>query len=115
MLYKLFSCCYSTAIIIPLISKSSAYKLYPLFEIIAEPCPELESPQNGTVTVEELLYPNEATYECSDGFNLVGNATSKCQISGEWTEEAPTCEEEPTEVPSMTPTPTTEDGTINAN
>ena len=105
-------------LVIPLISKSSAcyVKLYPLFAITAEPCSELKSPQNGTVTVEVLLYPNEATYECSDGFNLVGNATRKCQISGEWTEEAPTCEEEPTEAPSsVTPTLTTEDGTINAN
>ena len=58
---------------------------------IAQDCPELENPENGTVTAENRLYPNEATYTCNDGFSLEGDATRMCQINGEWAGEAPTC------------------------
>ena len=55
-------------------------------------CPELKDPVNGTVTVDDRFYPSEATYECADGFDLSGVATRKCQIKGEWTDDAPVCE-----------------------
>ena len=77
-------------------------------------CPELESPQNGTVTQEERIYPNEAEYSCDDGFELEGEAVRMCQIDGEWTGEAPICEEIPTPTPTPTPPPTTEPPTTIA-
>ena len=57
-------------------------------------CPELQNPTNGTVTYDERVYPNEAVYECEDGFELSGEATRECQINGEWTNDAPECKPE---------------------
>ena len=58
-------------------------------------CPELQNPKNGTVTYDdERLYPNEAVYECDDGFELSGVASRKCQIEGEWADDAPECVED---------------------
>ena len=66
-------------------------------------CPELQNPKNGTVTYDDgRLYPNEAVYECDDGFELSGVASRKCQIEGEWADDAPECEE------IITPTDETE-------
>ena len=74
-------------------------------------CPELESPQNGTVSYDDRIYPNDAEYSCDDGFDLEGEATRMCQIDGEWTGEAPVCEETPTQTTTTeSPTTATEEG-----
>ena len=46
------------------------------------------------MTYDERVYPNEAVYECEDGFELSGGATRKCQIDGEWSGDAPECDPE---------------------
>ena len=46
------------------------------------------------MTYDECVYPNKAVYECGDGFELSRETTRKCQIDGEWTNDAPECEPE---------------------
>ena len=65
-----------------------------LIRISAVECPALKNPTNGTVTYDERVYPNEAVYECENGFELSGGATRKCQIDGDWSGDAPACEPE---------------------
>ena len=74
-------------------------EMFTLF-LLAVECPELEAPVNGTVSLPgDRVYPGEATYECADGFELSGATTLKCEIEGEWSENAPVCEAETTEPP----------------
>ena len=89
--------------------KSKLLSLFLSFHSAVE-CPELESPQNGTVSYDDRLYPNNAEYSCDDGFELEGEPTRMCQLDGEWTEEAPSCEEEPTPEPPPSEPPA-EEGT----
>ena len=70
------------------------YKLKCSVLYAAVECPALQNPTNGTVTYDERVYPNEAVYECEDGFELSGEATRECQIDGDWTNDAPECEPE---------------------
>lgn len=56
-------------------------------------CGELDSPANGMVTTApSTVYQSVATYECEEGYNLVGDMTRECQASGEWSNSAPQCE-----------------------
>ena len=66
--------------------------LFVFYSYAAEECPQLKNPANGTVTYDERVYPNEAVYECDNGFELRGDATRKCEIDGEWAGDAPECQ-----------------------
>ena len=54
-------------------------------------CPKLPNPVNGSVSVSGFRVGSKATYECDDGFVLVGLATRKCLITAKWSGEAPVC------------------------
>lgn len=43
-------------------------------------------------TAPSTVYQSVATYECEEGYNLVGDMTRECQASGEWSNSAPQCE-----------------------
>ncbi|CAL1545259.1 unnamed protein product [Lymnaea stagnalis] len=54
-------------------------------------CPDLNSPQNGSVTVFGKTYTSVAGYSCSRDYKISGVDTRICQINGTWSNEAPTC------------------------
>lgn len=54
-------------------------------------CPDLQSPNYGSVRVSGATPGSRADYKCDSGFKLEGLAWRKCQDNGEWTGEAPVC------------------------
>ncbi len=61
---------------------------------IAVRCPKLSAPSYGSVTVSGLEVGSTATYECDDGFLLIGSSSRYCQQYGDWSGEAPICNRE---------------------
>ena len=57
-------------------------------------CPKLPNPSYGSVSVSGLRVGSKATYECNDGFVLVGLPVRKCLYTGQWSGEAPVCKRE---------------------
>ena len=55
-------------------------------------CGPLEAPASGTVDHESTLVGAVATYACSEGSALIGDASRACDASGTWSGDAPTCE-----------------------
>ena len=55
-------------------------------------CGPLEVPNNGQVSASETVYNYTATYTCNTGYVLSGGSTRTCQVNGEWSGNAPTCE-----------------------
>ena len=55
-------------------------------------CGGLSSPQNGQVILTNTTFGSIATYQCDDGFNLIGDMQRMCQSNGEWSGNEPTCE-----------------------
>ena len=50
------------------------------------------APENGDVTLSGTTFGSEATYECDEGFELVGEATRVCEATGEWSGDEPVCD-----------------------
>ena len=69
--------------------KSSRVPLYHIY--IAADCPNLESPENGEVVLSGRFIMDNATYTCSDGFELIGSSTRICLATGMWSGNAPEC------------------------
>ena len=55
-------------------------------------CPELEVSQGTINTTNGYRTSSVATVQCSDGYRLSGQSSLTCQITGEWTDDEPTCE-----------------------
>lgn len=47
---------------------------------------------NGFFRGTDFLYQDNVTYECDNGFSLVGTATLTCSSTAEWSPEIPFCE-----------------------
>ena len=59
---------------------------------IAVPCPKLNAPSGGTITVPTSpVYQDSARVSCQTGYYLQGSATRMCQASGKWSGAAPKC------------------------
>ena len=54
-------------------------------------CGELNAPPHGTVQASSSRHGGIATYACSAGYNLVGEAIRTCQSDGVWSGMAPAC------------------------
>lgn len=54
-------------------------------------CGGLTSPVNGRVVVSGTTFGFTATYSCNVGFTLNGLVTRVCQITGNWSGDAPIC------------------------
>ena len=62
------------------------------FPVVVD-CGPLDSPANGMVnTSAGTLFEQVATYTCISGFMLNGVPSRECERSGEWSNEAPTCQ-----------------------
>ncbi|XP_064397065.1 uncharacterized protein LOC135343945 isoform X3 [Halichondria panicea] len=55
-------------------------------------CPELEVSQGTINTTNGYRTSSVATVQCSNGYRLSGQSSLTCQITGEWTDDEPTCE-----------------------
>ena len=51
----------------------------------------LMDPANGMVSVPSTMYLSVATYSCSVGFVILGNATRVCGADEMWSGEEPSC------------------------
>ena len=61
--------------------------------LIAVDCDSLADPVNGQVThTAGTTLGQTATYSCNAGYNLVGNSTRTCQVTGVWSGSEPTCQ-----------------------
>ena len=54
-------------------------------------CDDLSNPDNGFVDQPSNSVGTVATYDCNNGFVIVGNDERTCQDNGEWSGEDPFC------------------------
>lgn len=54
-------------------------------------CGYIGSPTNGKVRVTKTSYGGVATFECDDGYDLVGPNMRTCEVDGKWTKTNPEC------------------------
>ena len=54
-------------------------------------CPALSNPASGAVIVAGYAVGDTATYMCSTGYLLSGDATRTCQADNTWSGSEPTC------------------------
>ena len=56
-------------------------------------CGALTDPANGQVShTDGTTFGETATYSCDAGYNLVGDRTRTCQVTGVWSGSTPTCQ-----------------------
>ncbi|XP_065188174.1 sushi, von Willebrand factor type A, EGF and pentraxin domain-containing protein 1-like [Sycon ciliatum] len=67
-------------------------------------CSLLTRPRNGSVSPGDNNFETIRNYTCSDGFKLIGFATTTCHFNGVWSAPQPTCQRItcPTVLPSIT-------------
>ena len=54
-------------------------------------CGAPDAPEDGTVSATGHHYLSVTTFECSEGYKLVGNASAVCTDDGTWSAPAPIC------------------------
>lgn len=68
-------------------------RIMPLhFPLTAKDCGALAVPLNGSITIRETTFPNEASFSCDEGFLLNGSTVRRCQADGSWSGIATSCE-----------------------
>ena len=55
-------------------------------------CGSLEAPENGAVSLDTTILGGLATYNCSVGYNLMGDEQRTCTTEGVWSGSDPECE-----------------------
>ena len=56
-------------------------------------CGSLDAPANGSVDLSNgTTFGSTAIYSCDEVFELQGNSTRMCLLSGQWSYEPPTCD-----------------------
>ena len=60
--------------------------------LVALSCNRLDNPQNGRVDLSGTTVGSIATYTCTPGFQLNGQQTRQCLVSGSWSGQEPTCD-----------------------
>ena len=58
--------------------------------LVAEVCPRLDPPENGSVHTTGTTVNSTANYTCNYGYELMGNKNRTCQNNG-WDGNPPTC------------------------
>jgi formylglycine-generating enzyme required for sulfatase activity len=54
-------------------------------------CGGLTPPENGSVFAPDTTFDNVASYECDEGYDLIGDTLRSCGADGAWSGAAPTC------------------------
>lgn len=57
----------------------------------AKDCGLLAVPLNGSVSGTETTFPNEAMFNCDEGFLLKGSTVRRCQADGSWSGTQASC------------------------
>lgn len=52
--------------------------------LTAKDCGTLAVPLDGSINGRETTFPNEATFNCDEGFILNGSTFRRCQSDGTW-------------------------------
>ena len=87
--------CFITETIIHLFRTKRYTKFLQIFSTVT--CQALSSPSNGGRTYNKNAvggrYPVDTvvTFTCNSGYSLSGSSTTKCQTSGQWNNNSPTC------------------------
>ena len=55
-------------------------------------CPALTNPDNGMVNVLNNNFGTVANYTCNTGYMLTGDVIRVCEVNGDWSGTAPTCD-----------------------
>ncbi len=55
-------------------------------------CPTLTNPDNGMVDVPSNNFESIATYACGTGYMLTGDVIRVCEVTGDWSGTASTCD-----------------------
>ena len=58
---------------------------------LALPCPKLSDPENGEMMVDGYHPGSSATYQCAEGFRLIGPQVRKCLPTALWSDTTPVC------------------------
>ena len=76
------------------VTSSRCRNLHDVFLILtAVDCGPLIDPANGQVDhTAGTTFKQTATYSCNTGYGLVGNSTSTCQATGNWSGSEPICQ-----------------------
>eukprot|EP00117_Sycon_ciliatum_P024152 scpid46494/ scgid20336/ Sushi, von Willebrand factor type A, EGF and pentraxin domain-containing protein 1; Polydom len=77
-------------------------------------CPTLTAPGNGAVSKGAEDVDAIRRFSCNPGYKLIGHSTVVCQLKGQWSWSAPTCQYVPTAAPTTpaaTTVPTTQPST----
>ena len=59
--------------------------------VSARDCGYLPVPNNGSITGNKTTYPNQLSFSCDDGFDLIGSSDRQCQAVGKWSGKQPHC------------------------
>ena len=77
---------------------SGAHNMYGLFHYVVIICGDLPDPADGQLTFTPGVVESVdtglgavATYTCTEGYRLVGDAIRTCQETGQWNGAEPTC------------------------
>lgn len=67
--------------------------IYTCYVLVIQ-CPEVLSPGNGMVRIspQDRTVGSTATFQCSVGYQLIGQASVQCQQNRQWSSQPPTCQ-----------------------
>ena len=54
-------------------------------------CEEVSAPSSGSLVISSNGTVSVVTYNCDEGYVLVGESTRSCTSSGQWTSDTPEC------------------------
>ena len=54
-------------------------------------CPELSSPNNGTISSNRTEFRTNVCFTCSEGYDLIGDTCLNCTSNGTWSNSKPHC------------------------
>jgi len=81
------------------VSKDGSWPTGGLPSCVPVECKKPSAPAAGKVRITSSFFPSNATYTCSEGYNLKGSAMRRCTKTGKWEGEAPVCEGVPCRLP----------------
>ncbi len=56
-------------------------------------CPSPETIHHGDIRWEDRKFGSRLSYKCHEGYKMVGEKERQCQMNGQWSGEAPECEQ----------------------
>ena len=60
--------------------------------LLAVHCKNLTTPSNGYVSSNKIVSGTTVTFNCADGYRLMGESELECFANGSWSNSEPSCE-----------------------